>query len=305
METSEGADMFQKVVVSTETVSACDATVSVAAELSDLHQSKLHILHVLESSSPVYRNYVKHFRTGQEIVRDAAYEEMVGSELSKNCAKDLKSVLSYEIRVVPGFPWEETLRWAREIQADLIVLGPHRLAAESQAEKRVSGSIGSTVEGVIRRARCPVMIVSGFIPRHRLEFAKIMVSTDFSKSCEHALRYAVKLAQRCASSLFLFHMVSPEQAAQLKRAEERLKAFGEAIPPEIPWEFGLEAGNRPHLAIMEYAGEKDVDIILMGSHTKEKAEKWYVGSAVESVSAMAACPVMVVSDPRSVQKMAS
>lgn len=35
----------------------------------------------------------------------------------------------------------------------------------------------------------------------------------------------------------------------------------------------------------------------MGSHTKEKAGKWYAGSVVERVSFRANCPVIVINDP--------
>jgi hypothetical protein len=53
----------------------------------------------------------------------------------------------------------------------------------------------------------------------------------------------------------------------------------------------------PHLEILKYAAENNIDLIIMGSHTKEKPGKWYPGSAVERVSYRVACPVVVVTDP--------
>ncbi|MGD2269426.1 MAG: hypothetical protein PVI06_03425 [Desulfobacterales bacterium] len=44
-------------------------------------------------------------------------------------------------------------------------------------------------------------------------------------------------------------------------------------------------------------------MIVMGSYTKEKNGKWYVGSAVERVSCGAGCPVVVVSDTKALLKM--
>ena len=103
--------------------------------------------------------------------------------------------LNYEIRVTPGFPWEEILRWAREISTDLIILGPHSTRAEEKGVVRTIGKIGSTVEGVIMRENCPVMIVNPSIQKERLKFKRILVSIDFSRSCEGALWFAVKLGQ--------------------------------------------------------------------------------------------------------------
>jgi hypothetical protein len=44
----------------------------------------------------------------------------------------------------------------------------------------------------------------------------------------------------------------------------------------------------------------------MGSHTKIKGKlqesRWYVGSAVEGVSAKSVCPVAVITDPNVLEK---
>jgi nucleotide-binding universal stress UspA family protein len=57
-------------------------------------------------------------------------------------------------------------------------------------------------------------------------------------------------------------------------------------------------GALPHLEIEKYAEKQDVDLIVMGSHTKTKEGKWYVGSVVERVSFRSICPVIVVTDPK-------
>jgi hypothetical protein len=68
---------------------------------------KLYILHVLESASTIYRQFVKHFKTGEEIVRDEAYEETVKIEIEKKCVGALKPYGNYEIKVTAGFPWRQ------------------------------------------------------------------------------------------------------------------------------------------------------------------------------------------------------
>ncbi len=40
------------------------------------------------------------------------------------------------------------------------------------------------------------MIVNSFVKRESLDFKKILVCIDFSKSCDYACRFAIKLAQR-------------------------------------------------------------------------------------------------------------
>ena len=82
-----------------------------------------------------------------------------------------------------------------------------------------------------------------------------------------------------------------------------LKTLCKKIPNGIEHEYKVWEGTLPYLEIIKYARENDIDLIAMGSHTKEKGEKWYVGSAVEQVSSRSMCPVAVVTDPKALLKM--
>jgi nucleotide-binding universal stress UspA family protein len=300
--------MFNKVLVATDLSEACDAAVLTAIEIAKQNNGRLHILHVLESDSTIYREFVKHFKTGEELVSYKEYEESVKEEIDKKWAGGLHAYGNYGIRVTTGFPWEEILRWAREQRVGLIVLGPHAGNGEDKNAVRVSGTLGSTVEGVIKRERCPVMIVNRSMSRKNSKFKKVMVSTDFSDSCEHAFRFAIKLSQNHSSKLFLFHMLPVPPIIEPSRAEyemelkplkkKKLKALCREIPIGIDHEYGLWGGARPHLEILKYADKNEVDLIVMGSHTKQKGGKWYVGSAVEKVSSRSICPVVVITDPK-------
>jgi len=183
--------MFKKILSATDLVTIWDAPVLTAALIAEQNNAKLHILHVLESASTENRHLIKHFRTGKDIFTSAEYEETVKEEINNIYAEVFTPSLNYEIRITLGFPWQEILMWAREVSADLIVLGPHSTRAEEKGVVRVVGKVGSTVEGVITRENCPVMIVNPSIPQKRLKFKKVMVSVDFSKSCECGLRFAI------------------------------------------------------------------------------------------------------------------
>jgi len=86
--------------------------------------------------------------------------------------------------------------------------------------------------------------------------------------------------------------------ADVAHAKNRLASFYESYLDGTDHQYLIRAGALPHLEILTGAGENKVDLIIMGSHTKEKPGKWYPGSAVERVAYRAACPMMVVTDPR-------
>jgi nucleotide-binding universal stress UspA family protein len=305
--------MYKNVLASTDMLDTCDIPVLTAARIAKQYNAKLHILHVLESAySGKYRQFVKHFETGKEIVSGSEYEETAKAALDKACREALVDYDGYDIKVTPGFPWEETLKLGREKRADLIVLGPHSGRAELKGVARVSGTIGSTVEGIIMRERCPVMIVNQPVGEDGLNPGKIMVCVDFSKSCESALQFAIKLAQKHGSQLLTFHMAPLPASGKYPQADlekelddlrNKLETFSEGIPQGVKHESGVWEGTLPHVEILKYAREKGVDLIAMGSHTKEKGKKWYVGSAVEQVSSRSICPVVVVTHPKALLAM--
>ena len=88
-----------------------------------------------------------------------------------------------------------------------------------------------------------------------------------------------------------------EYEADIVTTKKRLKEFCHEFLRETDHEYIVWGGAFPHLEILKCAEKKDVDLITMGSHTKEKAGKWYAGSVVERVSFRSKCAVIVVTDP--------
>jgi nucleotide-binding universal stress UspA family protein len=298
--------MFKRILAASDVLTTKDTTILTAVKIAERNNARLFLLHVLESTSAENRYLIKHFRTDEDIITTTDYEKSVKTQLEKIYKDTFHFSLNYEIRVAPGFPWEEILRWASEKNTDLIVLGPHSTRGEEKKVVRVVGKIGSTVEGVIMHENCPVMIVNPSIPKKPLTFKRILVSIDFSRSCECALCFAVKLAKKYRSKLFLFHMIpvpplpkysKDDYEADIDSAKKKLIEFCHEFLEEIDHEYNVWGGTLPHLEILKCVEKKDADLIMMGSHTKEKNGKWYAGSVVERTSYRSNCPVVTLTDP--------
>ena len=297
--------MFNRIVAATDIVTTVDAPVISAARVARQQGARLYLLHVMESASTDNRHLIRHFETGAEMIADAAYESSLRKALEKAYQPYLADIM-HEVRITAGFPWEEILRWAKEIDTDLIVLGPHSTRAEEKGVVRIAGRVGSTVENVVIRETCPVMVVNRPAGKDQLLFQRVLVGVDFSRSCECAVCFAAKLATHYRSRLFAFHMIPvppfpkytrTDYTADVAHARKRLESFYEAYLDGTDHQYMIRGGAMPHLEILKYAGEKDVDLIIMGSHTKEKPGKWYPGSAVERVGYRIDCPMVVVTDP--------
>jgi nucleotide-binding universal stress UspA family protein len=294
--------MFTKVLTATDMFEACDAAVIAALEIAKQHDGKLYVLHVLEPSyfhecGPL--EPVKHFKTGEETPSTQEYRETVRKELDKKCAGALKTYGNYQIHIAYGKPSIEIRRWSRKFGADLILLGPH--AGNIEEEKALIGTpIGNTVEDVIMNTTIPVMIIGQPIPLQKLNFKKIMVCIDFSKSCKYACDFGAKLALKYESKLFLFHMTTGSGSE--KDTQKKMMEFCE-IPKELQQVYEIWEGAEPFADILKYSREKDIDLLVMGSRTKERGQRAYLGSAVDQVSAESLCPVVVVTHPDALSKL--
>jgi nucleotide-binding universal stress UspA family protein len=297
--------MFKRILAATDIVATGDAPVISAARMARQQTARLYLLHVMESASTDNRRLIRHFETGEETIAGADYAHALGQTLEKTYQNDLSDI-RHEIRVTAGYPWQEILRWAREIETDLVVMGPHSTRADERGVIRVAGRVGSTVENVVTRETCPVMVVNRPAPNDRFRFQRVLVAVDFSRSCECAICFAAALAKQYASRLLVFHMIPvppfpkysrDDYTADMANAKKRLESFYEGYLDGTDHRYLIKAGAIPHLEILTCSGDNDVDLIIMGSHTKEKPGKWYPGSAVERVAYRASCPSVVITDP--------
>ncbi|MGD9731928.1 MAG: universal stress protein [Desulfamplus sp.] len=305
--------MFKKILAATDILTLRDAPVLSAAKIAAQNNAELLIIHTLESAHSDNRNIVKDFRTWKDIENSPEYEQLVKDEIEKLYSDILLSdscKIACNIKVSAGFPWEEIIKYARESQPDLIVLGPHSKRAEEKGVVRVAGKIGSTVQNVISKENCPVMVISREIPDQSAGFKRILVGIDYSVSCESALSFAAKISKEYGSKIVIFHMIpvlpypkysKENYESDLKNSTKRLKDFCGKYLDKIEQEYQIWGGGSAHLEILKCAKDNNIDLIVMGSHTKEESGKWYAGSAVERVSYRSECGVIVVTDPEVIQ----
>jgi nucleotide-binding universal stress UspA family protein len=302
--------MFKTILAATDQVTERDPLVETAARLAAANHGQLIILHVLESASTRNRRWVKHYATGQDMSCDRDYEERIRRRLRAAHQAAVNAAPAIKIRVATGYPWEAILRRARRDDADLIVMGPHSGRASRKGVIRSVGRVGSTAEGVIRREKCPVMIVNPLLSVPNVPFTRILVGIDFSEACECALCLAGRLAKFYPARVGVFHMIPiPPYPKYTRRdfkadqssSSERLRYFCRSYLEGVDWTHHVRGGGLPHKELLRGAAEMSADLIVLGSHTRQSEGKWYPGSVVERVSYHSKCPVIVVNDLKALQ----
>lgn len=144
-------------------------------------------------------------------------------------------------------------------------------------------------------------------------FKRILVAVDGSKTALHALDKAIELQQLTQAEIFLLcvfkhhslfeaslsmirpdNLQIPDQALTeyAKSVVEQAKAYASDKKATCR---GFVKGGRPSKTIIKFAKEKDVDLIVMGSHgTHTDVDGMILGSVSQRVAGRAHCPTLVV-----------
>lgn len=150
-------------------------------------------------------------------------------------------------------------------------------------------------------------------------FSKILVGIDGSEYSRNAVNYALDLTSKYNSDLFLlaivpskvhhgdssgvFGMVAPSYFEEYKKEAE--KWFEEIISHINSSETSIDIRSKVKsevittpfstaASILNYAEERDVDLIVIGTRGKSGLKKMLLGSVATDVVTYSYCPVMVV-----------
>ena len=142
-----------------------------------------------------------------------------------------------------------------------------------------------------------------------LTIKNILLAQDFSSSAREALPYALRIAERTGATLHvLFAEVLHEDladpaafaASKARDLEDQMQASLDAEAPSAiePHRLRVEHAVVRNVAaapaILDYADEHDIDLIVMGTHGRRGVRRLLMGSVAEEVVRLSPCPVLTV-----------
>lgn len=138
-------------------------------------------------------------------------------------------------------------------------------------------------------------------------YDSILVPTDGSQEMSTVVDHAIELASLCEATAHFVHVVDerayysvPNDAREqvretlrndaesfTKSAAEKALEAGVGVVREIRW-------GDPAPAILSYAVENGVELIVMGTHGRTGYERYLLGSVAEKIVRMAPMPVLAI-----------
>ncbi len=141
---------FKTILFAADFSESSDYAFSYAMSLAQKYSARLVIIHVINEPVDLRGFYVPHIsfeKLEQEI--EAGAQKM----MEKFCRTHVKGINDYETFILPGIPYDEIIKKATEMSADLIVMGTHGRAGLDHV------LFGSTAEKVVRKSPIPVMTI--------------------------------------------------------------------------------------------------------------------------------------------------
>ena len=212
-----------------------------------------------------------------------------------------------DTEVVQGSVPGEIARLARELPADLLVMGSH---GRSGFERLM---LGSVAEKLLRTAPCPVLTVPARAPAVApvgALFSRVLCAVDFSPASLHAITFAQSLAGEAAARLCVMHVLEPVSvfepvvavgpdglpavsADHRREVRQRLEGLVGPDARAFTDVAELVVSGKPYREILRTAGEQRSDLIVIGAHGGRLGVPAF-GSTTAHVVREAQCPVLTV-----------
>ncbi len=141
---------FKNILFATDFSESSDYSLKYALSMAKKFNAQLTIIHVINEPVDLRGFYVPHisFEKLEEEIEEGAQKMM-----EKFCRTQIKDYDKYETFIVPGIPYDEIIKKALEVSADLIVMGTHGRTGLDHV------LFGSTAEKVVRKSKVPVMTI--------------------------------------------------------------------------------------------------------------------------------------------------
>jgi nucleotide-binding universal stress UspA family protein len=304
-----------------------DIALDEAIRFAKIFNSRLTLLFVVEEQIIPPSLLLSFIKSGSEVERskkNIINLLKTGAEaLLKDRSKKLVAEnISFDLQIGIGSPSKEILDFAKKENIDTIIMGRKQISKFGSIK-----AIGSVARKVSELSPVPVMLVHQNANKEGKHppYSNILVPYDGSEYSERALGYAVKIAEKCNSTILLYHTVDElllpptihsirfkskitgeeiSKEAYLKELHQELK--NEMVmtleeiqkkykdKPNVTINVEVAVGYPPE-SIVKKINDNEFELLVMGIEGLRGISKLHaIGSVARKVSENSPCNVLLV-----------
>lgn len=175
--------MLKTILLATDFSERSNKALARGVQLAKQHHAKLFLVHIIDDDQP------KRIINAQAEVATRTLTDMAADVATAHN-------IACEGMVQAGTPHITLAKIAKDIAADLLIIGPHRKHFLKDA------FVGTTAERTIKYANTPVLVVN---TEAAAPYANTIFATDFSAGAAHAAQAFQKLGLIAPKNIVLYH----------------------------------------------------------------------------------------------------
>ena len=301
--------MYSSVVVPLDGSRLAEGVLPHVVEVTRGRGSRIHLLSVVASARGGSGEVNDSVANGRARPNGemAAYLQGIAAQLEPATAE-------VQVEIRSGRQADEILSFAAEVDADLIAMSTH---GRSGIGRWVFGSVA---DRILRRSRCPVLLVrAGHTPR-QAHYQRILVPLDGSELAEQVLPYIKALVTqgtpRSETTVYLVSVLTTGLGDRtmalltsyppglqlatpaLQYAQAQLLSYLRSVAAVLRDQGAVVRVDvlqgSPAEEVIAYAAEKEVDLIGMTTHGFSGLSRWVYGNVAAKVLQGGSRPVLLV-----------
>src|SRR5579859_5672044 len=271
-----------------------------ALSLAEHYNAQVIALHVVEHWKYPFADYAAYEADYAKFSR--AMNEGGEMRLREFVTQRSQSGIQPQLVVSQGNASDSILSLTQTENIELIVMGTH---GRRGFDRLV---LGSTTDRVMRRAACPVVVISkaphsssaaGPGGRHGHRLDRVLYCTDFSENSERALDYAISATAEYDAELTLLHVIEhiPSSFTKDGLIAKCAEQLDRLITPDRRKTLKITTAvtvGKSYEQIVHYAIEGHIDMVVMAVRGAEALDRAVFGSTTYRVIQLGPCPVLAV-----------
>jgi nucleotide-binding universal stress UspA family protein len=213
------------------------------------------------------------------------------AEKLRSYAHDHLGSCAVETLVIRDTPARAIVRTARDMRADLVVMGTHGRSGWRRA------LLGSVAESVLHETDRPVLTVTPAVPSHGHPPAirRIVCPVNFTFIAREALQHATALAQAFEAELLIVYVTEGSHSPHLREIEAAFALWVDpAVRARARYSLTLVPEGDPAERVLATAREAEADLIVLGAQHRYFSDATVIGTTTERITRFARCPVLTV-----------
>lgn len=275
------------ILVASDLTANVDRALDRAAMLAEENRAAVRILHAVDPSLLPDSFLRRDIREAQALLEHEVRDSGIDMHLDVS------------VKIATGDADKVVVEEAQAMQADLIVMGLSHGAT-------LTGMVrGTTIEKVVRRARCPVLVVKS---RARRSYMKIAAAVDVAEPSRRALDFALRVFPGAQFTVMHVDEPAPDDqvaAAGIERARvERHHQIEDLVTARFAavGRDGPGAPNGPTLvfdsgravdALPKQLARLRPDLVVLGTHGRTGVSNLFLGSVAETLLEVLPLDVLV------------